>query len=389
MATTSDSAPSLDPATRRITLAAVIACISVFGLTYGLTAPLIALLMARQGASDALIGVNSAMHAVGILATTFSLPALAARFGPRRLILSALALAIVTLALIAALPNIWIWFPLRIVLGAAVNALFVLSETWINQVADDATRGRTMAIYTSSLSLGFAIGPTILSMSGIDGWLPFLIAMALIAAAGLTMWPSRVVEPQLGAGGHKVRWRYMALAPIAMAIMVLNACLDSAVLSMLPLYAIQHGWSEARAPLLVTAFLVGSIVLQYPIGWAADRLGRRRVMLVCSVAATILVAGHPLVIGHPTAAMVLEFAWGGLFVGIYTIMLAVVGARFQGGRLVAVYALLSLMWGVGALLGPLTAGAAMQALPPHGLAIYMAAASLGFTVFLWQSRSAA
>lgn len=389
MATTSDSAPRLDPATRRITLAAVIACISVFGLTYGLTAPLIALLMARQGASDALIGVNSAMHAVGILATTFSLPALAARFGPRRLILSALALAIVTLALIAALPNIWIWFPLRIVLGAAVNALFVLSETWINQVADDATRGRTMAIYTSSLSLGFAIGPTILSVSGIDGWLPFLIAMALIAAAGLTMWPSRVVEPQLGPGGHKVRWRYMALAPIAMAIMVLNACLDSAVLSMLPLYAIQHGWSEARAPLLVTAFLAGSIVLQYPIGWAADRLGRRQVMLACSVAATSLVAGHPLVIGHPTAAMVLEFAWGGLFVGIYTIMLAVVGARFQGGRLVAVYALLSLMWGVGALLGPLTAGAAMQALPPHGLVIYMAAASLGFTVFLWQSRSAA
>ncbi|MFX8766644.1 hypothetical protein ABTM49_21020, partial [Acinetobacter baumannii] len=76
--TTSDSAPSLDPATRRITLAAVIACISVFGLTYGLTAPLIALLMARQGASDALIGINSAMHAVGILATTFTLPGLAA-----------------------------------------------------------------------------------------------------------------------------------------------------------------------------------------------------------------------------------------------------------------------------------------------------------------------
>lgn len=384
-----DSAASLDPATRRITLAAVIACISVFGLTYGLTAPLIALLMARQGASDALIGINSAMHAVGILATTFSLPRLAARFGPRRLILAALALAIVMLGLIGALDNIWLWFPLRIALGAAVNALFVLSETWINQVADDASRGRTMAIYTSSLSLGFAIGPMILSLSGIDGWLPFLIAMALIAACGLTLAPSRVVEPRLGQGGHKVRWRYMALAPVAMAIMVLNACLDSAVLSMLPLYAIQNGWSEARAPLLVTAFLVGSIALQYPIGWAADRLGRRPVMVICAVASTLLAAAHPLVIDRPAAAMALEFAWGGLFMGIYTIMLAVVGSRFQGGRLVAVYALLSLMWGVGALLGPTAAGAAMQAWPPHGLALYMAGACLAFTLFLWRSRSAA
>ncbi len=383
------SIAGLDPVTRRVTLAAVIACISVFGLTYGLTAPLLALLMARQGASDALIGINSAMHAVGILATTFTLPRLAARFGPRRLILAALGVAVVSLVLIAASPSYWPWFGLRIVLGAAVNALFVLSETWINQVADDATRGRTMAIYTSSLALGFAVGPILLTISGVEGWAPFLVAIGLVAACALTMLPARVVEPRMGDGGHKVRWRYMALAPVAMAIMVLNACLDSAVLSMLPLYAIQQGWSEGRAPLLVTAFLVGSIVLQYPIGWAADRLGRRPVMLVCAVASTVLAAGHPLVIGHPLPALALEFAWGGLFMGIYTIMLAVVGDRFQGGRLVAVYALLSLMWGVGALLGPTAAGAAMQALPPHGLAIYMAGACLLFTVFLWRSRSAA
>ncbi|GFE70076.1 hypothetical protein CFPU101_26860 [Chroococcus sp. FPU101] len=48
----------------------------------------------------------------------------------------------------------------------------------------------------------------------------------------------------------------------------------------------------------------------------------------------------------------LLFVWGGLFVGIYTIMMTVVGSKFQGGDLVSVYSLLSVAWGIGAFISP-------------------------------------
>jgi MFS family permease len=82
----------------------------------------------------------------------------------------------------------------------------------------------------------------------------------------------------------------------------------------------------------------------------------------------------------------LLFVWGGVFVGIYTLMMAVVGSRYQGAELVGIYAVMGLMWGIGALLGPALAGLAMD-VSPHGLPIFAALACLAFTVYAAASRS--
>jgi hypothetical protein len=66
-----------------ISTAAVIATASIFGLTYSLTAPLIALQLAQRGYGEFYIGLNAAMHAVGVLLIAPVLPGLAVRFGAR------------------------------------------------------------------------------------------------------------------------------------------------------------------------------------------------------------------------------------------------------------------------------------------------------------------
>jgi len=50
-----------------LSTAAVIATASIFGLTYSLTAPLIALQLAQRGYGEFYIGLNAAMHAAGVL----------------------------------------------------------------------------------------------------------------------------------------------------------------------------------------------------------------------------------------------------------------------------------------------------------------------------------
>ena len=62
----------------------------MFGVTYGLSAPLIALDLAQRGFDETLIGLNAAMHAVGVLLVASVLPRLAARFGQRPVIVTAL-----------------------------------------------------------------------------------------------------------------------------------------------------------------------------------------------------------------------------------------------------------------------------------------------------------
>jgi MFS family permease len=60
-------------------------------------------------------------------------------------------------------------------------------------------------------------------------------------------------------------------------------------------------------------------------------------------------------------------------------MMAVVGSRFAGSELVGIYAVIGLVWGLGALVGPALAGLAMD-LSAHGLPIFAALACLAFTI---------
>jgi hypothetical protein len=80
--------------------------------------------------------------------------------------------------------------------------------------------------------------------------------------------------------------------------------------------------------------------------------------------------------------------WGGVFVGIYTIMLTIVGSRFQGGDLVGIHAAMGLSWGVGALVGPALVGVAMT-VTDQGLPLVAAAACLAFALSAIRARQRA
>ena len=169
------------------------------------------------------------------------------------------------------------------------------------------------------------------------------------------------------------------LRPLALAALALNAAIESAGLTFLTLYAIALGWQESQATQLMSCLLFGAIVLQLPVGWLGDKMDRRRLVILLAGAAALGALAWPWALQHQVATYALLFFWGGALVGIYTIMLTIVGSRFKGGELIGIYAAMGLVWGGGALIGPLLAGAAMQA-TLHGLAFFAAASCAAFVV---------
>jgi MFS family permease len=372
---------------RLLSLAAVIATAAVFGLTYSLSASLIALDLAARGITESLIGLNAAMHALGVLAIAPVLPRCVGLIGVRRMTLGALVLAGLVLALFPTMPGIWLWFPLRFLLGAASEALFTLSETWVNQISEERTRARSMATYVAALSIGFALGPLILSAVG-TGAASYLIGAALALAAALLIASPKVIAPVFPDERPGNLLRFFRLAPIAIAAEGLNAGIETAGLSFLPLYAIAQGWTEEGGTRLISCLMFGAVLLQLPIGWLGDRMDRLRLAIILGAVAVGGALLWPLVLNHAWIAYPMLFLWGGVFVGVYTLMMAVVGSRFAGAELVGIYAAMGLVWGLGALVGPTLAGLAMD-LSAHGLPIFAALACLAFTVYAATSRSTA
>ena len=150
------------------------------------------------------------------------------------------------------------------------------------------------------------------------------------------------------------------------------AIFDASSMSLLPVYGIRLGLEVQMAAIALTALVVGNVVLQFPIGWLADRLSRRWVLAGCATATAGLVLLLPLVMTSAWRWPVLVLTGASAY-GVYTVALTSLGDRFEGDELVQGSAAFAVMWGVGALVGSVSGGAAMTTLGPHGLPMLIAA----------------
>ncbi len=366
---------------RFINLLAAISAITVFGFTFGLMFPLLSLIQESRGIPPWLIGINSALHPLGIVISVFAIPYLVRRFGARNAVIGA---GLLTAAVIVAYPFVDIfpwWFGLRVLQGFFVSILFAVSEAWIVRFAEGAWRTRILAIYSSILALSFGGGPVLITFTGIEGALPFLAGAAILL---LAIIPVFFVKDEAVDSEDEKPLSVLAFAgkaPILLFAIGMFAIIDAANLSFLPVYAVKKGFDGETAALALTAFVIGNTVLQFPIGWLADHTPKRIVMAGCGIITCIASFLVPFVFGTWALWPVLT-VMGATAAGIYTVALSELGERFSGHELVTGTAAFSTMWGVGALVGSLMAGWSIAGFGPDGLPFTMSAVFLVFIVFV-------
>ncbi len=365
---------------RQRNLVAACAAIVVFGFAMGEMFPLLSLLLERRGYGDDVIGLNAAMSPLGILVFSSFIPLAARRHGARGVTLAAaLTTALIFLGY-KLMPGLEAWFVLRFVQGITVSTLFVLSETWVVRFADDRSRGRVVAIYASALSASFGAGPLILGIIGIDGWRPFIIGIVVLIAA---MVPLAMVreppQPEEVEGAASSLKTFAPKAPMLLAAVGTFAVFDAATLALLPVYGVRLGLDAKTASYGLSVLIMGNIILQFPIGWLADRFDKRAVMTGLALVTAVFLLALPLAMG--TVAMwPLLFVAGASGYGIYTVALSALGQRFSGHELVQGSAAFATMWGSGALIGATLGGGMMTWLGPHGLPLLLAAIMALFAV---------
>ncbi len=361
-------------------IAATTAMMGVFAVTLGLTYPLLSLVLESQGENSAMIGLNAAMAPLGLVASAPIMPVLAKRFGPWPVaVVCAVATGALMLAL-GAFRALEPWFPLRFALGIAISGLFIVSETWINQLATRRIRGRVMGIYTTVLSAGFAVGPFLIAAIGSAGWLPFLVGAGIAFAILPILWTVRRRVPQFEPDERSSLMAFLPLAPALLAIVVVMALFDAAGLALLPVYGLRHGLDEATTSTAVGMLVVGNVLFQYPVGWLADHMPRRWLLLGLALLTVAGCLALPAAIETPALRWPLLLFWGAMAFGVYPVALAELGDRFSGALLLAGNAAFALMWGVGGLIGAPVAGAAMQVFGPEGLPVTLALAYAGLVV---------
>lgn len=362
-------------------LLAAVASITSVGIGISLLTPLLSLVLEARGVSDSLIGLNTMAGAIGALVSTFYTTRLARYAGvARMMVLTPIATASLIL-LLYNLPDYVIWLPLRFAVFFGLTIHFILSEFWIVSKAPSDRRGLWMAIYATSLSVGFAIGTLVLSLIGSAGVWPFIACAGLVLLAAVPPLVMQDHAPKLNRDETASTLRYIFIVPLAIFASAVFAASESSVMAMMPLYGLNTGYGEADANLLLLSVMLGGAVFQLPIGLLSDRVNRRVLLTLISAVGVAGMVVLPFVITSFWIAAPILLAWGGITAGLYTVGLAHLGSRLDGNALAGANSAFVLAYSIGMIIGPPVAGLALDGDPVYGFPILLALPFLLYFIY--------
>ena len=359
---------------------AVLSAVLSVGLALGVSMPLVSLRLEAWGYGSFAIGVMAAMPAIGVLFGASLSSRLAARWGSAALMRACLWAGALSIGLLALLPSYAVWLVLRLAIGSVLTIVFILGESWINQLVVERWRGRLVALYGSGYALSQLSGPLLLGVLGTDADRGLWVGAALLVFSPLLLFGR--------SGAPTTQSSHVSLAelagfsramPVIAWAIALFAAFEALILTLLPVYCVNQGYSSAVALYMVSTVVVGDALLQLPIGALADRLPRRTLFSGCAVALLLSSLGVPLLIDTPLI-WPLWVLFGASAGGLFTLSLVFIGERYRDDALVRANAHVAQLWGIGCLIGPLVTGAGSQWVSGHALPLMMAAGALGLLV---------
>jgi len=363
-------------------LAAALVLVFVCDMALGLTYPLLNVLMDEQGVDAWLIGLNSAMSPLGIIATGLVLPKLLARSNSAPVAWAGIAILVGAIAGLGLTQDFVVWCVLRFVLGVGIATLFSISEAWLMHFSPDEHRGKITAVYTTVMALGFGGGTALLPIAGTAGFLPFGVAAVLTAVSALLLFFIRLDGKEFHGDQTGVSmWSFAVAAPLLLLGILTMTLFDSVMLSFFPIYALRMQLDLTTGAWLLSTAITGAAVFQIAMGWLADRWSRKGVIWL----ATVTTVAMALIMPHVLKSWVmwpLAVVLGTAAYSIYALALVALGDRFKGPMLVAGSAAVAAMWGIGGIVGPPVTGWAFSELGHETFPWLLAAPYAVFVVCL-------
>src|SRR6185369_4001136 len=269
---------------RQLILAGLFASIFTFGTAFGGLVPWMALVLEGRGTPSLWIGLVAAANSIGIMVAAPFTARLVRQFSTQTCMLMSALIALLSMILLPVYDSVPAWFVLRLIGGMASAVPWIVSETWINLVAGEKHRNRVFAMYGAIIAVGFATGPVILTLVGTGGFAAISCFIGLSLASSVPIVLLRRFIPPLDETTDHNLLRVFRAVPALLAAAFLSGALDAALFSFLPLWGLETGLDKQFALTLLSIFIAGNILLQLPLGWLADRVGPRPVMLGCAVA---------------------------------------------------------------------------------------------------------
>jgi len=363
-------------------VAALLLSFGLLLLANGLFGTLLGLRSKHEGFSTETIGFIMAGYFVGMLLGAIYAVRVVRAVGHIRAF--AAFASIMSVAVLVHLLRIdpLTWFVLRLVSGFCMAGMVMVVESWLNERAVNATRGRVFSLYMMINYLGSGIGQLVLGLGDPAEFELFVIASIIFSIALVPVLMTGASAPK-PVSPQRMRFRELwAISPLGIVGAVCAGLINSTVHGLGPVFAKDIGLSVAEISTFMAVVIIGGMSLQYPVGRLSDRLDRRSVLLAIAVASALACLGILWAVDQPVYWLLAAGALYGSFAyTIYPLSAAQVNDLADPERLVQVSAGLLIAFGSGAVVGPIIGAQLMGAVGAPGLFMFTASTTGGLALF--------
>jgi len=357
------------------------------------------ILMIAHGFQGNLLGVRSVIEEFNFIATgammsgyfigyfigANTIPTMVSKVGHIRVFAAFASMASLSILIHAVFVNPIVWTLGRFLTGYSLVAIFIVMESWLNDRATNRTRGQLLSIYMFLSFVTLGAGSLLLNFSSPEKYEPFILVSLLLSLALVPILLTKRKAPKFKKLGYlKIKDLYK-ISPLGSVSMFCNGFIHSAIFTLTAVYAALMNFTIFEIALLVFSITFAGGLFQLPIGYFSDRSDRRLIIIFCTFFSALFALLAIYASGMSLQNMYLATSVGvnkimffvyailyaGMALPIFSLTLAYVNDYIPKEKFVAAGAGMQLIFGVGAMFGPILCTLLMTQFGTNGFFIHL------------------
>ena len=260
------------------------------------------------------------------------------------------------------------WGAGRIVLGFCFSGVYVTAESWLNNSVDNANRGKALSIYLIAQMAAMVTAQWVVTFGnpGAEGdFAMFVVPSILVSLAFapilLTVSPAPAFETSKPLSISKL----FRVSPLGCVGTLFLGGIFSVQFGMSSVFAATAGFSVNEISVFISAFFVGALIFQYPIGWLSDRVDRRMLIMVAGAICGFGGLLGYVLMGNFSAMVAAAFITGAMSNPLYSLLIAHTNDYLDKDEMAGAAGGLIFINGCGAVVGPVLLGWWMEQQGPQ------------------------
>ena len=330
-----------------------------------------------EGFSPYMMSFVMAGFYIGILGGSKLAPLMINRVGHVRVFAALASLISACFILFPVFPSEYVWFVLRVVVGFCFSGVYVVSESWLNDVSTNENRGKILSFYLVIQTLGLVLAQILLNFADPSGYSLFIIASVVLSLSFTPILLSVAPAPPFETTKPMGLIDLYNTSPLGVVGLLLLGGVFGAIFGMTAIFGTESGMTVSQISIFVAVIYFGGMLFQMPIGWFSDRMDRRYLIIILSSIAAFFSIIIFIINYNFFIYLMFSFIIGGVANPLYSLFIAYTNDFLEHEDMAAAAGGLVFINGLGAIIGPIIVGILMSKFGPDSFFAY-----LGVMLFL-------